>query len=133
MHDASNDARALADASTAKCFALRYNTTSSRWEFLNSATDNTQTAWTTWDAAAAVTVFALTVEAADARAFSRTFSFTGGWTHNVVIGLVLAVGGTPYPVVELFLAAGGVGVKNPHSAYGIDPIGLALAGIISQR
>ncbi|MGH2375926.1 MAG: hypothetical protein ACRDIC_20950 [bacterium] len=126
------DARTLirATPSAVRVAILRHDADNNRVQFLNSDTDNTSAAWSTWAAGSAVTMFPLAPAAGDSRLFFRTFSATAGWTEDVAALIEATVVGVRY------YAARGIeitGSDNRHDGYVLDPIGLALSGVLGTR
>lgn len=119
--------RLIPDAGSPLIVLIRYSPVDSRFEFLNSS--NAWVAWTGTTTAA--DSFALS-DSGDGVTFTRDFLSTAGWgTTDLVAAVIQAkVNSTPYTwkiVREL------VRKNNQHSGYALDPIGLALSGILSQR
>ncbi|MGH7425891.1 MAG: hypothetical protein ACREJP_06960, partial [Candidatus Methylomirabilales bacterium] len=89
-----------------------------------------ETTWSDWAATDAVVFFALAAAAADARLFVRSFSTTTTWTRDMYGLFSARTNGVP-TFGAAFLDE--LGAENRHTGYGVDPLGLALAGIISAR
>lgn len=107
---------------------LRLNPALGRGEYLRSSD-------LTWVAAASATAdsFTMTVSPGDPNVYTKTFTAaqTASWgTYDIVPIVKIINGGTIYSNAAVIDV---VAPDNKHDGYAIDPIALALSGILSQR
>lgn len=75
----------------------------------------------------------LTQTRASSGIYTKTFTAeqTAGWgTYDIFIVGEAVIDGTPYPIGEKEVV---IGAANRHDSFAIDPVGLALSGVMSQR
>lgn len=112
---------------TPKIGLERLNTVLGRGEYLRVSD-------LTWVAAEGVVAdeFIMSVSPGDPNVFMKTFtgSETAGWEYDFGAIVKLPNGGTTYSTV---VAIESTGDSNMHDGYSVDPIGLAISGVISTR
>lgn len=110
-----------------KMAVLRYRASDDRMEYLNADLSG----WTLWEPTAAAATLDLAPSSNDPRNYIRHVTNTTGWNRDLMALLFSCkVDGTPY---SGFTSREEVGAANDHIGYAIDPIGLALSGVLSAR